>query len=247
MGHAWWILAAICAAVGYRLMVWHRHRQRRLVVNKCGNYVTPELVEKILAEEDAYPKMPPPIIEATILVTNLTGYVPFCERAGLDASARLINDHFSLIVPVVRKHRGLIVEFVGDSLLCCFGHPRPDDDHARHAARAAIEMQAAQDQLNHSLHQRNLPPVPLRIGIATGAVRAGDFGPPLSYTVRGDAVTEARRLESLCKQHNAGVLISPRTADRIGSDLPLAALPQSNAFHLTAGVLASGDHAPTRT
>ena len=125
MGLASWIFAATCAAIAYWLIRQHRRRQRRLaVINKFKGYVDIELVEKVLAE----PNEPLPaaeLREISVLVTNLTGYVPFCETAGDDEAVVAINAHRTLLVPIIRQHRGVILEYVGDGTICLFVAPGP--------------------------------------------------------------------------------------------------------------------------
>jgi class 3 adenylate cyclase len=241
VGHEWWIFAATCAAIAYALLRLHRRRRRRLaVVNRFENDVTPELVKRVLAE----PPAAPALREISILSTNLTGYVPFCEIAGDHEAVAAINRHRALLVPVVRRHHGVIAEFLGDGTICLFGAPKPDPDHAANAVAAALELSRAHESLLNELRSRGLPDLSLRLGIATGRVIVGDIGQ--AYGAAGAAVNEATLLQSACKALDTGLLISPRTAERIAGTLALrrVSLPSPSpqdafAFQVPTGVVTS--------
>lgn len=222
MGHEWWIFAAGCVALTFYLLRLHRRRQRRRsVTNKLANYVGPDLVANALAE----PFPPAEFREISILSTNLTGYVSFCETAGDDEAVAAINAHLSLLVPIVRQHRGLISEFLGDGTISLFGAPRNDPDHAASAVAAALELLQAHQPLLDQLRSRGLPEMPLRIGIATGRVIVGDVGPQSTYGALGNAMNISMWLQVACKAACTGLLISPRTAECIAGRFQLRRLP----------------------
>lgn len=164
--------------------------------------------------------------ELTIVFTNLTGYVPFCERAGNEAAATAINEHMKLMVPIIRRHRGYIKQFLGDGIMFFFGAPLENPNHAPDAVAAALEMQSAQSAFNQRLASDGLPALPLRIGICTGRVVVGDVGDEglADYTVMGDNVNLARRLEAANKKTGTAILISERTAELLGGRFALSSI-----------------------
>lgn len=220
MGHDWWIFATICAAIAAWLLLRLR-RETREEARPAATFVAKR--------------------EMTVLFTDLTGYVPLSEKLNdPKILSNLIDDHRAAMVPIIRKHRGVIGHFAGDRIMCFFGAPYTDPDHAAHAVAAARAMQQTHQQsreaANDHLRDRGLAGLDLRIGISTGELIVGYLGPPLNYTVIGEEVTRASRLETACKSTTANILISPRTAElvRYLYDLRKIPLPRDAGAGATA-------------
>lgn len=219
MGQDWWIFATICAAIAAWLLLRLRRETRD----------DPRPAATFVAKR-----------EMTVLFTDLTGYVPLAEELDLKVLSSLIDDHRAAMVPIIRRHRGVIGHFAGDRIMCFFGAPYADPDHAAHAVAAARAMQQAHQQsrqaVNDHLRDRGLPGLDLRIGISTGELIVGYLGPPLNYTVIGEDVTRASRLETACKSTTTNILISPRTAElvRYLYDLRKISLPRDAGAGATA-------------
>jgi adenylate cyclase len=127
----------------------------------------------------------------------------------------ILNHYFTRMAAIVEKHGGVVDKYVGDALMALFGAPVTSADDADRALRAALEMTTALDELNQQWHQRGLPTVGVGIGINTGVVVAGNMGSEkrLNYTVIGDGVNLAWRLEELTKtpEYDARVIVSGAT------------------------------------
>src|SRR5215470_6797505 len=125
----------------------------------------------------------------------------------------MLDDYFGRMSQIVKGHDGVVGKFLGDGLLAFWGVPDRLDDHAARAVRAARDMRRVLDELNDDRGKSGLAPIRIGIGIHTGAVAAGMLGGALQseYTVIGDAVNVASRIEGLTKEHGVDVLVSETT------------------------------------
>jgi adenylate cyclase len=151
--------------------------------------------------------------EATILYIDVENFTGMAEHVAPEKVIKSLNEFFATAVEPIEKYRGAVTQFQGDAILASFNLPSPDTNHAKNAVSAAKEiLQAlATQQFQHGMVYR------VRIGISTGQVTGGLVGVTdrVSYTVHGDAVNLAARLESLNKTLGTRLLISARTANRL--------------------------------
>jgi class 3 adenylate cyclase/DNA-binding response OmpR family regulator len=137
-------------------------------------------------------------VEATILFSDIRGFSTLAEQLSAREVAGILAKHLSAMAEVVLEHSGTIDKFAGDGVMAVFGAPDPQPDHPELALRCALAMQARQQQMNWETWAEGLPPLGMGIGVNTGTVIAGTFGGGgrLEYTVMGDAVNLAQRLQS---------------------------------------------------
>src|SRR5437762_9027613 len=153
--------------------------------------------------------------EVTVLFSDLRNFTSMSEPLAPEETLGILNHYFSRVAGIVEKHGGVVDKYVGDALMALFGAPVASVDDADRALRAALEMTTALDELNQQWHRRGLPTVGVGIGINTGVVVAGNMGSEkrLNYTVIGDGVNLASRLEELTKtpEYEARVIVSGAT------------------------------------
>jgi adenylate cyclase len=160
---------------------------------------------------------------STILFADLRGFTTLAEDAPPAEVMSTLNECFSGVVPVASRHGGVVSKFDGDAIMVFFGilpRPLPPQVSALQACHAAMEMMTFIKDLNRSRSLRNQPELSMGIGIATGSVIAGGLGTPdrLHYTVIGDAVNIAQRLQQITSELGApSVLISEETYTSLGS------------------------------
>jgi class 3 adenylate cyclase len=146
-------------------------------------------------------------VKATILFSDIRGYSALAERLEALQTAEILSRHLAAMSEVIQGHGGTLNEFVGDAVMAVFGAPDPLPDHAERAVRCALAMQARQRELNAEAESLGAPPLAMGIGINTGKVMAGTMGGGgrLQYTVIGDAVNVAARLQG---EAEAGEVLS---------------------------------------
>ncbi len=189
-------------------------RVRRLF----GQYV-PEAVALQLVRGGG--QLAPQQTRATVLFIDIEGFTALAERIAPDQLVRVLNGYFNRVTAILEAHYGVVTQYQGDAILATFNVPVPQPDHAGHAVRAAREILAAlADEQFEGLSIR------ARIGINTGALIAASVGAQdrLNYTVHGDAVNLAARLEAMNKQQGTRLLVAEAT---------VAACPDERWVHLT--------------
>ncbi|MEJ7601296.1 MAG: adenylate/guanylate cyclase domain-containing protein [Kofleriaceae bacterium] len=158
--------------------------------------------------------------EVTVLFSDIRGFTTMSEGMGPSELLRMLDDYFGRMSQIVKGHDGVVGKFLGDGMLAFWGVPDRLDDHAVRAVRAARDMRRALRELNQHRETQGLPPMRVGIGIHTGTVAAGMLGGQLQseYTIIGDAVNVASRIEGLTKEHAIDVLISETTWAQLGDN-----------------------------
>ena len=194
---------------------------RRRLAALFGQYVPPELVAQMSRDPDRY-SMEGRSAELTVLFADVRGFTTFSEKLTPTELAALMNRYFSVMTEVVRRHRGTLDKYVGDALMAFWGAPVDDPAHAQHAVQAALAMQAALPALNEEFAARGWPPIRITIGINTGPMVVGDMGSKhrRAYTVLGDAVNVAARLQELSGKLEVPVVVGEATAAALPVDWP---------------------------
>ena len=156
--------------------------------------------------------------EVTVLFSDIRGFTAMSEGMGPRDVLSMLDDYFGRMSQIVKGHDGVVGKFLGDGMLAFWGVPDRLDDHAVRAVRAARDMRRAVRELNQFRENHNQPPIRIGIGIHTGTVAAGMLGGQLQseYTIIGDAVNVASRIEGLTKEHAEDVLVSETTWQQLG-------------------------------
>jgi class 3 adenylate cyclase len=157
--------------------------------------------------------------EVSVLFSDLRGFTGFAERLRPEEVVTILNDHFGLLVGIIARHGGFVVDFLGDAVFTVFGAPRPDADHVEHAVMCAIEMQRARTAQNAQHRAHGWPPMEMGVGIDTGTAVVGNMGSPrrIKYGVVGNIVNVAARIETFTV--GGQVLVSDATRQALGDRL----------------------------
>jgi class 3 adenylate cyclase len=188
-----------------------------------GSYVDPALAQRLLSQGDDL--FDGEEVEVTVFFADVRDFTPYAEQATPREAVERLNALFALVVPVLRDHQGHANKFLGDGVLAVFGVPELVADHADHALAAALEIQArVRSTFGDSMR--------LGIGINTGRVLAGTVGGggKLEFTLIGDAVNVAARVEQVTKQTGDPILLTQATRDALGAGGP--ALQPRGSFTL---------------
>ncbi|MEM9631349.1 MAG: adenylate/guanylate cyclase domain-containing protein [Pseudomonadota bacterium] len=188
-----------------------------------NRYVPKTLVQKLLSEGRA--DAPPEERDVAVLFTDIAGFTSASEGMSATETAAFVNHHLSLLGEEITRQDGTIDKYIGDSVMAFWGAPDRLDNPAEHAARAALGMAAAIHADNQERMSHGRQPVRIRIGIHLGPLVVGDIGAPgrVNYTVIGDTVNAASRLESLGKEIDPEaevmILASEEVASNLGNDI----------------------------
>jgi adenylate cyclase len=199
-------------------------REREFVKETFGKYVTPEIRDEILAGRIALDGQ---LYEVTVLFADLRDFTPWVERSNPRHVVRDLNAYFTEMEAAIRRHGGLVLQYIGDEIEAVFGAPVADPAHAAHAVRTALEMRRRLAAWNAGRRAAGDTPLHHGIGIHSGPVIAGNIGSAerLSYTLVGDAVNLASRIQSLTKDVGCDILVSAETRRRLDGEFTLTALP----------------------
>jgi class 3 adenylate cyclase len=186
-------------------------------------YVPRTLVRSLLADNDDTVLVSAER-DVTVIFTDIRSFTTRAETMAATETAEFLNDHFSLVAGCVEEQGGTVDKYIGDSVMAFWGAPYPVDDHAARACRAALAIRDRIARENASKENQGLPILKMGIGIHSGKVIAGNIGAPgrVNYTLVGDTVNLAQRLEQLCKPlaepaDQVTVLISRDVAEAVNA------------------------------
>lgn len=200
-------------------------RERERIRATFGQYVDPRIVKSLLENRMGADKGERQVM--TVFFSDLQDFTRLCEGLTPDAAVRFLNHYFSLMSEVIRNRQGIVDKYIGDSVMAFWGPPFTDPaDHARLGCLAALEQMARMEAFRAWLPEmfgtrHGLPEVNVRMGVASGEVTVGNIGSETSrgYTVIGDVVNLASRLEQANKFYGTRILVSEGTRDLAGETL----------------------------
>ena len=155
--------------------------------------------------------------DITVLFADIRNFTTITESMDASSTTKILNEYFSALVPIIEEHKGILNKFVGDAVLAVFGDPVESENHALDAVQCANKMLAKVKLLQEKWLEEGKPKIEIGIGIATGETFIGNIGSQnrLEYTVIGDTVNTANRIESYNKVYKTNFLISETTYDRV--------------------------------
>lgn len=214
---------ALAVSAGARFVM--EERQRSLLETIVGRYLSPQIFQR-LRRDPKLLELRGEEREVTILFADLRDFTTWSEEQSAAQVVRVLNEHMDALTQVVFDHGGTVDKFVGDCLVAYWGAPLPDPQHASHACEAAIEMLAVLDRQNQARVERGEATLDMGVGINTGIVVVGNMGSSqlFNYTVVGDAVNVASRLEGLTKMSSFRILVGPRTRDLARQNIELVSI-----------------------
>jgi len=198
--------------LGFVYQYWIEGSEKRKIRKMFSHYVSRDVFHELLNNPSAA-ALGGKRAEATVLFSDLRGFTTLSERTSPEELISQLNEYFSAMVDIVFAHRGTVDKFVGDMIMALFNVPLPDAEHADHAVRCGVAMQRRLVELNARWRSEGRPEFHSGVGINTGEMIVGNVGSESirSYTVIGDNVNLGSRLESLCKERDAQIIISEYT------------------------------------
>lgn len=207
---ALFILVLFVCQLLYSQIVESRSRAQLSTV--FGQYVPRELVDEIAARPQSV-SLAGESRHMTVLFSDIHGFSGIAEALNPRQLTHLMNEFLTAMTRVIHQRRGTIDKYMGDSVMAFWGAPLDAPDHARQAVLAALDMQAEMERLNERFAERGWPRLRLGIGLNTGHMSVGNMGSEfrMAYTVMGDAVNLASRLEGLTRRYGTGIIASQFT------------------------------------
>jgi adenylate cyclase len=192
-------------------------RSKRQFTELFGQYVPPELVDRMARDPQKY-NMEPRAAELTILFSDVRGFTSISEALKPEELREYINAYLTDMSGIIRgRHRGTLDKYIGDAIMAFWGAPVDDAQHARNGVLAALDMQKERRILNEKFAARGWPTLKIGVGVNSGNVRVGDMGSQVrrAYTVMGDPVNVASRLEGRTKYYGVGILVGEATRNAV--------------------------------
>ncbi|MFM2079943.1 MAG: hypothetical protein RLZZ219_625 [Cyanobacteriota bacterium] len=201
-------------AMGSMLMLEDISEEKR-IKGTMARYIDPLIADELLREGAAALGGQESL--ATVLFSDIRSFTTLSETLGPQGTVSLLNRYFSLMVDCLQQEGGILDKFIGDAVMAVFGLPQPADDDADRAVRTGIAMLNSLEAFNRQRASDGLAAIRIGIGLHSASVVSGNIGSPrrMNYTVVGDGVNLAARLESACKHYGAQLLISDSTRSRL--------------------------------
>jgi adenylate cyclase len=205
-------------AIGRMIVVEDLSREKR-VKSAMARYMTKELVDRVLAAEEDGLGGSSHI--ASVLFSDIRSFTTMAEALGARGTVAMLNEYFTDMVDVVFSHGGILDKYIGDAIMAVFGVPFSSNQDADNAVLVASEMMTALRKLNVQRHARGSADIRIGVGVNTGELIAGNIGSlkRMEYTVVGDTVNLAARLEGATKYYAVDILLSEFTVERLNSEI----------------------------
>ncbi|HIJ85902.1 MAG: adenylate cyclase [Magnetococcales bacterium] len=200
--------------LGILIMIEDISSEKRMK-STMSRYMDPGLAAQLMGEEEDL--LGGKSVVATVVFTDIRSFTTLTEELGPQGTVKLLNEYFTLMVDCIQEEGGMLDKFIGDAMMAAFGLPIPKGDDEDRAVRAAIAMINALNSFNVKRAREGKMAVKMGIGLNTDTVVSGNIGSPkrMDYTMIGDGVNLAARLESACKQYSAQILISENTYKKL--------------------------------
>ena len=196
--------------LGAILMIEDVSSEKRMK-STMSRYMDPDLAEKLLESGENILGGNESV--GTVFFSDIRSFTSISEDIGVKGTVEMLNEYFSIMVDCIQNEGGMLDKFIGDAIMAVFGAPITHDDDPDRAVRVAIQMMLELKKYNDERMQKGLLSIDHGMGLNTGQIVSGNIGSDkrMDYTVIGDAVNLASRVESLCKKYGAHILISDST------------------------------------
>jgi len=200
--------------IGLMMVIEDISSEKRLK-STMSRYMDPSIADRLVASGAEI--LGGQNVECTVMFSDVRGFTTLTEQLGAQATVALLNEYFTLMVECIQHEEGMLDKFIGDAIMAAFGIPVGHDDDEDRAVRAAIAMIRALFAWNQQRTAEGKLPVDIGVGLNTDTVVSGNIGSKkrMDFTIIGDGVNLASRLESACKQYGTRILVSEFTYKKL--------------------------------
>lgn len=201
-------------SMGFMIMIEDISSEKRMK-STMSRYIDPSIADQLLANKsDIFEGQN---VHATVLFSDIRGFTTLTEQLGPQGTVHLLNEYFEIMVDCISKEGGILDKFIGDAIMAGFGIPQSLGDNEDRGLRAALAMIQSLESWNATREADGKLPVHIGIGLNSDNIVSGNIGSKkrMDFTMIGDGVNLAARLESACKQYSAKILISEFTKARL--------------------------------
>ena len=208
----------LVAGIAFGVMLAHRYfvsdRDKRYLRNAFTYYLAPSVIDQMVDSERP-PELGGESRDITVLFSDIVGFTPISEALSPRQLVTFLNQYLSAMTDIIEAHGGFVDKYIGDAIVAVFGAPLDDDDHALHAVQAALACNRRLAGMGAEFGVENLPVIDARIGVNSGRALVGNIGSVnrFNYTVIGDNVNLAARLEGANKAYKSRILVGQSTAE----------------------------------
>ncbi len=197
------------------MLIFEDISKEKRMKSTISRYMDATLTDKLLGDKEDV--LGGSLRVVTILFSDIRSFTTLSEDIGPQETVHLLNEYFTLMVDCIQDEGGILDKFIGDAIMALFGIPFSHQDDPDRAVRTALAMMHRLNLFNQKRVQENKKPIKHSIGLHTDTVISGNIGSPkrMDYTVIGDGVNLAARLESACKQYGVEILISESTLSKL--------------------------------
>ena len=197
------------------LIMFEDISSEKRIKSTMSRYMDPGIANQLL--EDGADVMEGTDTTATLLFSDVRSFTSITETLGAQGTVKLLNEYFEIMVNCISEQGGMLDKFIGDAIMAAFGLPISHEDDEDRGVKAGINMIVRLWEWNEQREKDGKPPVEMGLGLNTDKILAGNIGSKkrMDYTMIGDGVNLAARLESACKQYNARILISDNTFKKL--------------------------------
>ena len=204
------------AIFGYSYKFIIEGRNKEKIKNAMGKYLSQDIMKNVVQNIDDI-KLGGKKANVTVLFADIRGFTSMSEKMTAEEVSVILNEYFSEIEPIITKYNGVINKFIGDAVMAIFGEPIQDINHPQNAVKCACAMLKKVEELREKWLFEGKPKIEIGVGINTGEAFVGNIGSEkrLEYTVIGDTVNLASRIESYNKVYKTNLLISSSTYSNV--------------------------------
>lgn len=208
------VVITMIFAYSYKYILEDKNKEK--IKTAMGKYISEDIMKDIVKNIDEL-KLGGKKANVTVLFADIRGFTSMSEKMAADEVSAILNEYFTEIEPIVSENNGVINKFIGDAVMAIFGEPIQDENHAKNAVRCACMMLDKVKELQKKWIAEGKPKIEIGIGINTGEAFVGNIGSEkrMEYTVIGDMVNLASRIEGNNKVYKTNLLISSSTYDYV--------------------------------